>query len=816
MKFLRKPAFFLAVATALTAGAAAPLRAQNLWIVASPQPVDARLSSQIEALARPRHAKVSFLHTAATDLRNRRGTLIISLEQVSPPAAFQAELAKLTAKSDAPLSPATAEEGYILNVSAAYPSGAERIQIRATTDAGFHYALLRLPEILARFRTRRKTELAPPAQFQAVTRSGRNASLVMADFPSFAQRGIVEGFYGKPWSHRDRLDMLRFEGDHRMNVYYYAPKDDPYHRKLWDEPYPPEEMRQLGELVSAAHDNFVGFCFAVSPGLSMTYSSDSDFQALTAKLDSVAKLGVSCFALFLDDVPQQLENPADVAQFTSLAAAHVFVINRLYQYLKSQSASNRLVVTPTVYTNAWGSRDYIRELGAGVNPDVPIVWTGPQVVSPEITAAQANDWGALLRRKPLIWDNFPVNDGIPWRLILAPLRGRGPDLPTAVQGLFSNPMIQAQASKIPLETVAEYLWNAKKYDPDAALRRALTEQYGPYAPRRLKTFLETYGDYWWDENIFEPLFSERRSIFRTTPMRRRIALLDRSVAALGRNRRYRVLARELAPFPHDTRRRLPEVLADPAFKHLRGGKLRWRADYDVLRARKFEAPPKLDGDFSKWQNCPVYSLDSRDQIAAGLELWRSADQFSTRFALGWDENHLYLGVDVIDPDLYQLFQGRNIAKGDFVSIMLETAFRKNFLAHHAGVDEYDLLFSAGNFQGVAPDVYSSQDYLPPRPIPRDYEKEIQTAWRKTANGYSGDIALPASWFEGGKFAQGYEVGLVFSAQKAFPPPPGTPPDEQTNVKRILFRSKKDKVFPARFGNPQSYQRLVLEGAAGAN
>jgi hypothetical protein len=812
MKSVRKPAFFVVLAVALAAGAAAPLAAQNLWIVASPEVIDARLSSQIEALAGARHAKVSYLRVAATDLRNRRGKLIISLEEAPNPAAFEGELEKLAAKSDATLSPATAEEGYILNVSAAYPSGAERIQIRAATNAGFHYALLRLPEIPAMFRTRRKTELAPPAKFQAKTRSGRNASLVMADFPSFSQRGIVEGFYGKPWSHGDRLDMLKFEGDHRMNVYYYAPKDDPYHRKLWDEPYPVLRLKELGELVSAARDNFVDFCFAVSPGLSMTYSSDADFQMLTAKLDSVSKLGVSCFALFLDDVPQQLENPADVAQFKSLAAAHVFVINRLYQYLRSQSPSNRLIVTPTVYTNAWGSRDYIRELGAGVNPDVPIVWTGPRVVSPEITAAHANDWGALLRRKPLVWDNFPVNDGIPWRPILAPLRGRGPELPTAVQGLFSNSMIQAQASKIPFQTIAEYLWNAEKYDPDAALRRALTEQYGPYAPRQLKMFLETYGDYWWDENIFEPLFSERRSTFNTTQMRRRVALLDRSLATLRRNRRYRVLARELAPFPRTTRRRLPKVLADPAFKHLGGGKLHWRADYDVLRARKFAVPPKLDGDFCKWQAGEFYSLDSRDQITSGRWRWRSPGQFSARFALGWDENHLYLGVDVIDPDLYQLFQGRDIAKGDIVSIMLETAFRKNFLAHHAGVDEYDLLFSPGNFQGVAPDVYSSQDYLPPRPIPRDYHKEIQTAWRKTANGYSGDIALPASWFEGGKFSQGYEVGLVFSAQKAFPPPPGTPLEEQTTVKRILFRSKQDKVFPARFGNPQSYQRLVLEGA----
>ena len=125
----------------------------------------------------------------------------------------------------------------------------------------------------------------------------------MADYPSFPERGIVEGFYGTPWSSQDRLDVLRFEGQHGMNVYYYAPKDDPYHRKLWREPYPPEKIGALKELVDAARANFVDFCFAISPGLSMTYSDDEEFAKLTTKLESVEKLGVSCFALFLDDVP---------------------------------------------------------------------------------------------------------------------------------------------------------------------------------------------------------------------------------------------------------------------------------------------------------------------------------------------------------------------------------------------------------------------------------------------------------------------------------------------------------------------------------
>jgi beta-N-acetylglucosaminidase len=812
----RKISALLMAAFALSA-AAPRLCAQTRWVVTSTGKMDPRITAELEHAARARHAALKFVQAnpASPPPREPRGVLSIELVQAADLAAFAKNLTPPGADS-AEVPEALARGGYILAARAVSPLRLREISLTAATAEGFHNALLRLPQLLHPRAIERPSALYPAPQAFSVERQGKTLGLTLWDYPSFAERGIVEGFYGKPWSHSERLDMLRFEGAHRMNVYYYAPKDDPYHRKLWDRPYPAARLKQLGELVEAAHENFVDFCFAVSPGLSMTYSSDEDFQKLAEKLDSVSKLGVTCFALFLDDVPQQLENPADLARYKTLAAAHVDIINRVHRYLKSQSAENRLVVTPTVYTSLWGSREYARELGAGVDPDVPIVWTGPQVASPEITAAEANEWAALIRRKPLVWDNFPVNDYDPWRLNLGPMRGRGPDLAAAVQGLFSNPMNQAEASKIPLQTIAEYLWNAEKYDPDAAYERALRDQYGPYGRRHLKAFLETYGDYGWDENIFQPLFTERRSTFDVTLMRRRAALLKRAIYPLRRVRRYRTLALELAPFPVNVQKRIPKVLADPAFEHLAGGKLRLRESYDSLEARQMTAPPKLDGDFSKWQGGKVYTLDSPDQITSGRWRWKGASQFSARYALGWDESHLYLGVEVTNSELYQPFRGRDIAKGDLVSIMLETAFQKNLLASHAGVDEYDLLFSPGNFGDVAADVYSAQDYLPPRPVPRDYEKEIQTAWRKTANGYSGDIVLPASWFEGGKFKEGYRVGLVVSAQKAFPPPAGTPSDQQTIVRRIVFRSKEDGVFPARFGNPQSYQMLVLKGPGRGN
>jgi hypothetical protein len=797
----------LALLLALSvARAAFPARAR--WGVAAPPGLDLRLRAQLSQEAARNGAELVTL-TSPREAARLRVSMLIELDEARGGAeAFLGALKRAAGPAAARLTPELASQGYIMDVTySSRSSKPRRIRATARTPEGFHNALLRVADLVRVWPSSLSTGLAPRPQALRAAKGGANVAL--ADFPSFPARGIVEGFYGPPWSHQDRLEMLRFEGQHRMNAYYYAPKDDPYHRKLWAEPYPPEQMKQLHELVESARANFVDFCFAVSPGLSMTYSSEQDFRKLTAKLASVGQLGVSCFALFLDDVPPELESPEDRARYGTLAQAHVDVINKLHRHLVSLSPGNRLTVTPTTYTNAWGSRDYIRELGAGVDPEVELVWTGTETVSPRITVPQAEEWGRLLHRRPLVWDNFPVNDGIPWRLNLGPLRGRDPGLPGAVRGLVSNPMNQAQASKIPLATIAEYLWNPRAYDPDRAQRQALLEQYGKDAGKLLAAYLQTYGDYWWQENIFKPIFVESRKPINAPRIQTRIAALEASLGPLRKRERFAKLLPNISPFASRTRARLTQVERDPAFRHLPDGKLLWREDYDALEAPRVTPTPRLDGDFSKWQRRTVYALNNVSQIRSNPAVWKGPEQFSLRVAFGWDDRYFYVGADVTGPELYQPFTGRDIAKGDYFRLTLETAFRKNFARQRADGDEYQLLFSPGNFAGVAPSLFSEEDYLPPRPHPRHYAQEIKTAWKKTSTGFSGDIAIPVEYFEGGKFRAGYEIGLSFGARKAFPPPQAGEEGEH-----IAFGSKADRLFPAEFGNPSSYQRLVLKEQAG--
>ncbi len=138
----------------------------------------------------------------------------------------------------------------------------------------------------------------------------------------FALRGVIEGFYGNPYTHEQRLELVDFIADRGLNTFVYGPKDDPLTRTRWHDPYDGEALERLAELVGRCNQRDVQLMYCVSPGLSMCYSSPDDMDALVAKLASVAGLGVRAFGLLLDDIPMDLQHAADRAAFGDLVEAH--------------------------------------------------------------------------------------------------------------------------------------------------------------------------------------------------------------------------------------------------------------------------------------------------------------------------------------------------------------------------------------------------------------------------------------------------------------------------------------------------------------
>lgn len=309
--------------------------------------------------------------------------------------------------------------------------------------------------------------------------------------PSFEMRGVIEGFYGIPWTKDDRLDVLRYMGQQRLNTYMYAPKDDELQRKRWREPYPEDKLAEFTELLNLAEEERIDFYYMISPGNDIDYTQSSEVAVLTEKLQSMINLGVRHFGLLLDDIDYILKGNAK-RQFKHAASAHAYLIRQVDCYLASVLHDYELVVCPTEYDNRFAS-EYLTELTQAVPQHIPFFWTGPSTLAREITTSDIASCATLYQRPIIIWDNTPVNDFEKDNelIFLSPFENRSPriaDPAYRVLGIVSNPMAQWELSKLTVGHMSHYLWDAEGFDFLEDWEEVLTDVAGSEASEALKTF----------------------------------------------------------------------------------------------------------------------------------------------------------------------------------------------------------------------------------------------------------------------------------------------------------------------------------------
>lgn len=310
------------------------------------------------------------------------------------------------------------------------------------------------------------------------------------DFP-FQLRGVVEGFYGLFYTFPQRNELIRFLGRHGYNLYIYGPKNDYWHRERWWEPYPPEIMAQFEETAALARQAGVTFCYSIAPGLSLRYGSEEDFRTLTAKLHAFYTHGIHSFSLLLDDIDPWLQHEMDLRRYRSHAHAQAEFCNRLYAWLNALDRSCTLSMCPTQYHGRAPFGEYLAELGESVHPEIDLFYTGPEICAPTISTADVAAFAEVVRRPPLIWDNYLVNDlSRQPEMHLAPMVGREPSLYRVAKGMVVNPMIQPEASEIALGTSADYLAAPHEYDPQRSWEQALREVAGETSFEALRCFAE--------------------------------------------------------------------------------------------------------------------------------------------------------------------------------------------------------------------------------------------------------------------------------------------------------------------------------------
>lgn len=303
--------------------------------------------------------------------------------------------------------------------------------------------------------------------------------------------GIIEGYFGRPWSMADRKAVVSALGPTGYSFFHYAPKADAFLRRRWREMHPDTAFATLADF--AAHCRAQGVRFGV--GLS-PYDLFKDFSG-PAKADFIAKvraldgLGLDDLAILFDDMRGDLPD---------LAARQAEIVH----CAKAESRATRVYTCPSYYTDdvvldiVFGARPagYLEAFGRLIDPAVHIYWTGEEVCAREYSPGHLARVGQALQRRPTLWDNYPVNDGPRMSLFLhlRGFTGRPSSIGAHLAGHAVNPALQPHLSLIPCSTLARSYAEGAHYEYMAAFRAAAVSLCGADLAAALERDLMAFQD----------------------------------------------------------------------------------------------------------------------------------------------------------------------------------------------------------------------------------------------------------------------------------------------------------------------------------
>jgi len=301
---------------------------------------------------------------------------------------------------------------------------------------------------------------------------------VIPHSPSY-RLGVVEGYFGKQWSWQCRRDYAQFLQSQAFTSYIYAPKNDAFLRKQWHVPYNDSDLQQLVSLREHYSHHRIEFGIGLSP-----YELYRDFSAanktlLANKLTQLNRINPETLCILFDDM---------MGDLADLASIQLDIVD----FIRSRSSATRFILCPTYYSYdpllskyfGVAPEHYLDQLGQQLAPDMDIFWTGPKVISAEYPAVHLMEVAQRLQRKPLLWDNYPVNDA----KRLTPFLHLGPfpkrdshQLQTLCAGHLCNPMNQGYLSQLSLWTLAAiYRGSVSPVTLDGALHALCSAQLAGY------------------------------------------------------------------------------------------------------------------------------------------------------------------------------------------------------------------------------------------------------------------------------------------------------------------------------------------------
>ena len=381
--------------------------------------------------------------------------------------------------------PAGVEGAYAVSIQGG------KLTIYANDETGLFYARQSISQLQESGEPTAHSDPTAGKTLEEMVRLKPLPDAEIVDWPDLPFRGVVEGYYGAPWSHEARLSQFRFYGRNKMNTYIYGPKDDSYHHGGGCyQPYPAESADRIAALVRAAKENHVKFVWAIHPANTVRWEQEEgreQLEGLLRKLELMYDLGVRNFGLFVDDASGEINKVERQVQLANFILAN-FV-------RKHPDVQQNLLFCPTGYNKSWTNAETLSYIGEHLKQDIDMMWTGNTVVHDIKLGSTESDgqmWvNNLIKRPTFVWWNWPCNDFKRSRLCLGRAYGldTSPEMRDHLRGLVANPMEYAETSKIGLFGVADYTWNITSYQPDKSWRAGIRRLF-PRSAKSMQVFCD--------------------------------------------------------------------------------------------------------------------------------------------------------------------------------------------------------------------------------------------------------------------------------------------------------------------------------------
>lgn len=192
--------------------------------------------------------------------------------------------------------------------------------------------------------------------------------------------------------------------------------------------------------------------------------------------------------------------------------------------------------------------------------------------------------------------------------------------------------------------------------------------------------------------------------------------------------------------PTGTATRPPTLPALPTLSASLTPKPNARPNLPVI-ARYLNSPPRLDGDWGDWKG--LTDEYPANTVVWGRKKWTNAEDLSSSFRVGWDDDYLYLAMKVRDDLYIQNAHGAKLYDGDSLELLLDTRLKEDYDSAELSDDDFQLGISPGR-----PRIGAGQEaYLWTPSYLKGVKKNVVIEAIQESGMYRVEVAIPWSVFE---------------------------------------------------------------------